>query len=112
MLSLPIPGLTAQHARGCRYLGDNRFQTALQVGLGMNIMGGDQFKRQQQGKASADTSGSAASPEPRPAHKPKEVSDLGQTLASVRLQRDIWQRFHSRLHLQSGVAAYAHDGFC
>ena len=29
-----------------RYLGDERFQLALSVGLGMNIMGGDQFRQQ------------------------------------------------------------------
>lgn len=56
------------------------------MGLGMNIMGGGEFKRQQQAKPSADASGSAASPEPRPAHSPKEVCDLDLGCASVRLQ--------------------------
>ena len=46
------------------------------MGLGMNIMGGDQFKRQQQDKASAADSSSAAPPEPEAAPKPREVCTL------------------------------------
>ncbi len=42
-----------------RYLADERFQLALSVGLGMNIMGGDQF-RQQQGAGAGATAGAAA----------------------------------------------------
>ena len=43
-----------------RYLADERFQLALSVGLGMNIMGGDQFKQQQEGRASAAAGAAAA----------------------------------------------------
>ncbi|CAL5222224.1 g4557 [Coccomyxa viridis] len=56
-----------------KYLGDDRFQQALQVGLGMNVMGGDEFKRRHQGDASAHASSSStATPQPKPAPKPKE----------------------------------------
>ena len=53
-----------------RYLGDERFQLALSVGLGMNIMGGDQFRQQHTPEAANGTtgpSGASASPEQPPA---------------------------------------------
>ena len=40
-----------------RYLGDERFQLALSVGLGMNIMGGDQFRQQHTPEAANGTTG-------------------------------------------------------
>ncbi len=53
------------------------------MGLGMNVMGGDEFKRRHQGDASAHASSSStATPQPKPAPKPKEVCELG---APVRL---------------------------
>lgn len=57
-----------------RYLADERFQLALSVGLGMNIMGGDEFKKQQQSNGAGSSApadepkASAAQPE-----KPKKV---------------------------------------
>ena len=56
-----------------RYLGDERFQLALQVGLGMNIMGGDDFVRQQGARSADSTARSPPTPEPKASGKPREV---------------------------------------
>jgi hypothetical protein len=64
------------HTKGllvCRYLGDERFQLALSVGLGMNIMGGDQFRQQQQSNGAAPASAPEPKSSPAQPEKPKEV---------------------------------------
>ena len=60
-------------ALGGRYLGDDRFQMALQVGLGMNMMSGDQFKRQQEAGGPTASGSSAPASDPKPAPRPKQV---------------------------------------
>ncbi|KAK9903222.1 hypothetical protein WJX75_000014 [Coccomyxa subellipsoidea] len=55
-----------------RYLGDERFQLALSVGLGMNIMGGDQFRQQQQSNGAAPASAPEPKSSPAQPEKPKE----------------------------------------
>ena len=49
------------------------------MGLGMNVMGGDEFKRRHQGSASAHANSSAAASEPKPAPKAKQVRHLEKT---------------------------------
>ena len=98
------------HTPGCRYLGDDRFQQALQVGLGMNIMGGDQFKRQQQDRASAADSSSAASPEPRAAPTPKEVRKLHPELCACETALRDAGNYCKRGHTPCSAAASLHHG--
>ena len=64
-----------------RYLGDERFQTALSVGLGMNIMGGDQFRQQQQSNGAGGASASEPKSFPAQPEKPKEV--IGSLILAV-----------------------------
>lgn len=67
----------------CRYMGDERFQLAMSVGLGINMMGGDEFRRRQgaEGGDEPVTNPSSSRPQeassvskstPQPP-KPKEV---------------------------------------
>lgn len=57
----------------CRYLGDERFQLALSVGLGMNIMGGDQFREQQRSNGASSPSAPQPKSSPAQPEKPKQV---------------------------------------
>lgn len=80
-----------------RYLGDERFQLALSVGLGMNIMGGDQFARSQGAAPANGTSASSAAsaagaeqpappPKPSPAAQPAKPAEV-RILTGVQLGR-------------------------
>jgi hypothetical protein len=70
--------VSAESACGCglfRYLGDERFQLALSVGLGMNIMGGDQFRDQQQQQQQPGSDGAPSAPgTPAPAADAKAAA--------------------------------------
>ncbi|BDA49920.1 Hsp70-Hsp90 organizing protein 1 [Coccomyxa sp. Obi] len=55
-----------------KYLGDERFQLALSVGLGMNIMGGDQFREQQRSNGASAPSAPEPKSSPAQPEKPKE----------------------------------------
>ncbi len=72
LLCLPLLTLR-QNMVFCRYLGDERFQLALSVGLGMNIMGGDQFREQQSSNGASRPSAPEPKSSPAQPETPKQV---------------------------------------